>query len=53
MSADREIAKALCETLVAITEREKKKALQSHDYADALIASFIEGLFREAEKSLK
>lgn len=47
-----EIGKALCRTLAEIAEREKKKAIQKDDYGGALIASFLEGLFKDAEKTM-
>lgn len=53
MSSENEIEKALCRVLAEIAEREKKKAIQVGDYGDALIAGFMEGLFREAETSFK
>ena len=47
-----EIGKALCRAFAEIAEREKKKAIQEDDYGGALIASFVEGLFKEKEKSI-
>lgn len=53
MTDEEEIGKALCRVFAEIAEREKKKAIQKDDYGGALIASFIEGLFKEAEKSIQ
>jgi len=47
-----EIAKALCRLFTEIAERERKKAIQKDDYGTALIASFAEGFFKEAERSI-
>jgi len=53
MSGENEIEKALCRVLAEIAEREKKKAIQNDNYGNALIAGFVEGLFREEEKSFQ
>lgn len=53
MNSENEIGKAICRTLVEIAQREKKKAIQKEDYENALIASFIEGLFGQAERSFQ
>ena len=53
MTNEDEVTKALCRLLAEIAEREKKKAIQKDDYGGALIASFVEGLFKEAEKSIE
>jgi len=53
VSRENEIEKALCRVLAEIAEREKKKAIQVDNYGNALIAGFMEGLFREAEKSFE
>lgn len=53
MSSGNEIEKAFCRVLAEIADREKKKAIQNDDYGNALIASFVEGLFKEAERSYK
>jgi hypothetical protein len=52
MSEGKEIEKALCGLLAEIADREKKKAIQNDDYGTALIAGFVKGLFKEAEKSI-
>lgn len=52
MTEGEEVHKAICKTLVEISMREKEKAIESGNYEDALVASFLEGLFKEAEKSL-
>jgi len=51
VSGENEIEKALLRVLAEIAEREKKKAVQADNYGNALIAGFMEGLFRDAEKS--
>jgi len=53
ISGENEIEKALCRALAEIAEREKKKAIHVDNYGNALIAGFMEGLFREAEKSFE
>ena len=53
MSGENEIEKALCRALAEIAEREKKKALQVGKYGNVMIAGFVEGLFREEEKSFE
>jgi len=52
MSNEDEIGKALCRVLAEIAENEKAKAIQNDDYGNALIASVVEGFFKNAEKSL-
>jgi len=52
MTNGEEIGKALCRAIAEIAEREKKKAIQKDDYGGALIASYLEGLFKEAEKTM-
>lgn len=52
MTYGEEVTKAIFSTLVEISKRERKKAIQCDNLEDALVASFIEGLFREAKKSL-
>jgi hypothetical protein len=51
LSGENEIKKALCKTLAEIAEKEKKKAIQNGEYMDAMIASFAEAFFRQAERS--
>lgn len=48
-----EITRMIYRTLIEISEREKKKAIQGDDYSTALIATVFEALFREAEKSIE
>jgi len=36
-----------------IAEKEKKKAIESSDYAKAFVAAIIEGILREAELSIQ
>jgi len=43
-----EVSNAIWKTLVKIFENETEKAIQRDDYEDALVASFLEGLFKEA-----
>ena len=52
MTNGEEIGRALCRAFAEIAEREKKKAIQEDDYSEALISSFVEGLFKEMEKSI-
>jgi hypothetical protein len=49
MSGGDEIGRAFCRFLAEIAEREKAKAIQKSDYSTALVATVLEGLFREAE----
>lgn len=51
MSGENEIEKALCKTLAEIAEKERKKAIQNGEYIDAIFAGFIEGFFKQAERS--
>ena len=53
MSDENEIEKALCRVLAEIADREKKKAIQVGKYGRALIAGYVEGIFREEEKSFE
>ena len=46
-----EIIKAVYRLFREIAEREKKRAINSDDYATALIATILQGIFREAELS--
>lgn len=46
-----EIIKAVYRLFREIAEREKKRAINSGDYALALIATILQGIFREAELS--
>jgi hypothetical protein len=52
MTDGEEVAKVIWRTLAEIAKREKEKAINFGDYAEALLAGFLEGLFRGAEKSL-
>ena len=40
-------------TLALIAEREKLKAIHEDDYGNAFCISILEGIFREAEVSVK
>ncbi len=51
MSGENEIKRALCKTLAEIAEKEKKKAIQNGEYMDAIFAGFVEGFFKQAERS--
>ena len=51
MTNGEEIAKAVWRTLAEISRKEKEKAIQYESYEDSLVAGFLEGVFREAEKS--
>ena len=53
MTEGDEIIKAFCRLLAQVAEREKTKAIQKDDYSTALIATVVEGLFREGESSIK
>jgi len=52
MTSGDEISKAFWRTLAEISKKEREKAIQNENYEDALFAGFLEGLFREVEKSL-
>jgi len=49
MTNGEEIAKIIWRTLAEISKKEKLS--NSENYEDALVASFLEALFREAERS--
>jgi hypothetical protein len=51
LSGEKEIKKAFCKTLAEIAEKEKKKAIQNAEYMDAIFAGFVEGFFKQAERS--
>jgi hypothetical protein len=51
LSGKNEIKKAFCKTLAEIAEKEKKKAIQNGEYTDAIFAGFVEGFFKQAERS--
>lgn len=51
MTEGSEIGKAICRVLAEIAEREKKKAIQNDEYGDALVATILKSLFKEAELS--
>ena len=53
MSNGEEIAAAVYKTLALIAEREKLKAIHEDDYGSAFCISILEGIFREAEVSVK
>ena len=44
-----EFFRTFCGFLAQISDREKKKAIEVGKYADALVATILEGIFREAE----
>jgi len=50
---NREIIKDVFKLFREIAEREKKKAINSDDYATALIATILQGIFKEAELSYR
>ena len=50
---NKELGKALCRLLAMIAEREKKKAINSDDYGTALVVTIFEGLFKEAELTIR
>lgn len=47
------IEAAILQTLALIAEREKLKAINEDDYGTAFFVSILEGLFREAERSVR
>jgi len=49
---NRELNKAICRLFKEIAEREKKKAINSNDYATAFVAAIVEGILGEAELSI-
>jgi hypothetical protein len=51
LSGENEIKKALCKSLAEIAGKETKKAIQKGEYMDAIFAGFVEGFFRQAERS--
>ena len=53
MTKGDEVRKALCKVLAEIAEREKEKSIRCENYEDALVAGFLLGLFKEAERSLE
>ena len=53
MSGGEEITAAVYRALAQIAEREKQKAIRKDDYGSAFFISILEGIFKEAEKSVK
>lgn len=53
MTTGEEVSKAIWRTLIEISKKEKDEAIRCKNYEDALIAGFLEGLFREAERPPK
>ena len=53
MNDSDELAKALCRLFAEISEKEKRKAIESNDYGTAFVAAVFEGLFNEAGHSFK
>lgn len=53
MSDGKEIAAAVYRTLAQIAEREKLKAINEDEYGGAFFIGILEGIFKEAEKSVK
>lgn len=53
MSNGEKITAAIYRTLALIAEREKLKAIQQNEYGSAFFIGILEGIFREAEISVK
>jgi hypothetical protein len=49
MTRGDEVGKNIYRFLAEVAEREKSKAIQGNDYGTALVATILQGLFREAE----
>ncbi|MGD0645517.1 MAG: hypothetical protein ABSA75_11490 [Candidatus Bathyarchaeia archaeon] len=43
-----EFNKTLCRSFAEIAEKEKNKAINAEDYGAALVATIIEGIFKQA-----
>ena len=48
-----EITKGILDLLATIADREKKHAIDKREYGDAAVAAVLEGMFKEARKSIK
>jgi hypothetical protein len=53
MTIGEEIALVISDVLATISKNEKEKAFRLEKYEDAIVAGFLEGIFREIEKPLK
>ena len=53
MSGGEEIVAAIYRTLTQIAEKEKRKAINEDDYGSAFLIGILEGIFKEAERSVK
>lgn len=53
MSNGEEIEVAIYRTLALIAEREKLKAIQKDEYGKAFFIGMLEGIFKDAEISIK
>jgi len=51
--SNEEIVVAVYRTLALIAEREKLKAIHEDDYGSVFFIGILEGIFREAEISVK
>ena len=49
ISTTNEIGKAICQVLAEISHREKTKAVEGGEYGDAVVATILEELFKQAE----
>ena len=53
MTEKNEITKGILDLLVQIADKEKKNAIDKREYVDAAVATILEGMFKEARKSIK
>lgn len=53
MTGSDEIGRSVYRFLAKVAEREKAKAIRGDDYGTALVATILEGLFKEAEHTVK
>lgn len=53
MPEKEQITKGILDLLVAIADKEKRTAIEKREYGDAAVAAFLEGMFKEASKSIK
>ena len=49
ISNPNDVGKAICQVLAEISHREKTKAVESGEYGDAVVATILEELFKQAE----
>lgn len=53
MTQGEELGKIIARTLAEIMKSEREKAIKFGNYEDAIVAGFLEGIFREAESSFQ